>query len=382
MRHIKNLIPDAFLREYWQKKPLLIRQAFPNFQSPIDADELAGLALEEEVESRLILEKGAEPWELRHGPFTEEAFASLPKSHWTLLVQAVDHWVPEINELLKYFHFLPSWRLEDIMMSYAADGGNVGPHYDQFDVFLLQAEGKRHWSISSYCDDQAAKVANTPLHILADFTPLEEYVLEPGDMLYLPPGIGHHGVAQGECMTISVGFRAPSHRDILMQFTDFVADRLDENLRYADGDLKPVQNPGEIDPQAINRVQHILNQYVNNRQLVSQWFGEAMTEPKHPQPLALEPIPNWLTLRSMYGHLPLQVSEGSRIAFLETPTPMIFSDGVVHQCTSIELLSLAKLFSHHQILTPNEWTHCQQKESQHWLVHLLNSGIVFPAATT
>ena len=107
-----------------------------------------------------------------------------------------------------------------------------------------------------------------------------------------------------------------------------------------------------------------------------------MTEPKHPQPLALEPIPNWLTLRSMYGHLPLQVSEGSRIAFLETPTPMIFSDGVVHQCTSIELLGLAKLFSHHQILTPNEWTHCQQKESQHWLVHLLNSGIVFPAATT
>ena len=378
MRKIKNLLPEDFLLKYWQKKPLLIRQAIPGFETPIAADELAGLALEEEVESRLILEKGSVPWELRHGPFTEDTFRSLPESHWTLLVQAVDHWVPEVHELLEYFRFLPSWRLEDIMISYAADGGNVGPHYDQFDVFLLQAEGKRHWSIGAHYDDQAPTVANTPLHILAEFNPLEDYVLEPGDMLYLPPGVGHHGVAKGECMTISIGFRAPSHREILMQFTDFVADRLSESLRYADGDQKPVQNPGEIDQEAINRVQEILKQYVNDRQLIAQWFGETMTEPKHPQTPAQEHIADWPALRSAYGHLPLRISEGSRIAFIETPTPTVFSDGAAHPCADIELITLAKLLSGHHVLTPKQWTHCTNKESQNWLIRLLNSGFLFP----
>ena len=166
-----------------RKKPLLIRQAIPDFSAPISADELAGLSLEEEVESRLILEQGETPWELRHGPFTEEAFRLLPESHWTLLVQAVDHWVPEVHELLEYFRFLPSWRLEDIMISYATDGGNVGPHYDQFDVFLIQAEGKRRWQIGPVYDDQTPMVENTPLHILSGFDVLEDYVLEPGDLL-------------------------------------------------------------------------------------------------------------------------------------------------------------------------------------------------------
>ena len=376
---LKHLIPDNFLNEYWQKKPLLIRQAIPDFISPLSADELAGLSLEEEVESRLILEKGETPWELRHGPFTEETFSSLPESHWTLLVQAVDHWVPEVHELLEYFRFLPSWRLEDIMISYATDGGNVGPHYDQFDVFLIQAEGKRRWQIGPLYDDQTPMVENTPLHILSEFNVLEDYVLEPGDMLYLPPAVGHHGVAEGECMTISVGFRAPSHRDILMQFTDFVSDQLSESLRYSDPDQRLLKNPGEIDREAVNRVQAILKSYAEDKDLIAQWFGQAMTEPKHSQS-AEEEIENWESLVSLHGSSNLKLSEGSRIAYQESPAVIIFTDGTSHKSKADELLNVAKSLSDKHILTSEEWSQCTGQESQTWLIKQLNAGLLYPEA--
>ena len=374
---LKNLIPDNFLNEYWQKKPLLIRQAIPDFISPLSADELAGLSLEEEVESRLILEKGETPWELRHGPFTEETFSSLPESHWTLLVQAVDHWVPEVHELLEYFRFLPSWRLEDIMISYATDGGNVGPHYDQFDVFLIQAEGKRRWKIGPLYDDQTPMVENTPLHILSEFNVLEDYVLEPGDMLYLPPGIGHHGVAEGECMTISVGFRAPSHRDILMQFTDFVSDQLSESLRYSDADQQPVSNPGRIDEQAIDRIQAVLRQYTEDRNLIAQWFGSAMTQTKHPQDCE-DIIEQWSELISEFSACNLRINEGSRIAFYEDSPSVVFVDGEYQQCNNKQLLIYAEKLGRTQYLPSEEWTSCRDPESQQWLLALINQGSLYP----
>lgn len=377
---LQHLDPDNFLSEYWQKKPLLIRQAIPDFIPPISADELAGLALEEDVESRLILEQAETPWELRNGPFTEETFSTLPESHWTLLVQAVDHWVPKVHELLEYFRFLPSWRLEDIMISYATNGGNVGPHYDQFDVFLIQAEGKRRWQIGSVYNDQAPMVKNTPLHILSEFDVLENYVLESGDMLYLPPGIGHHGVAQGECMTISVGFRAPSHRDILMQFTDFVADQLSESLRYSDPDQKQVQNSGEINQEAVDRVQRILKSYVEDRDLIAQWFGQAMTEPKYPQ-TAEEEIEDWTSLVSLYGNSSLSLSEGSRIAY-HASKALIFTDGSSQQCMDDELLNLVKSLCDKKPLTSDKWTKCSNEESRLWLIKLINSGILFPEETS
>ncbi len=373
---LKNLIPDNFLSEYWQKKTLLIRQAIPDFSPPISADELAGLSLEEDVESRLILEHGETPWELRHGPFTEETFSSLPESHWTLLVQAVDHWVPEVHDLLEYFRFLPSWRLEDIMISYATDGGNVGPHYDQFDVFLIQAEGKRRWQIGPVYNDQAPMVKNTPLHILSEFDALEDYVLEPGDMLYLPPGVGHHGVAQGDCMTISVGFRAPSHRDILMQFTDFVADQLSESLRYSDADQQPVSNPGKIDEQAIDRIQKILRQYTEDRSLIAQWFGSAMTQIRHPQGRE-ETIERWSLLNSEFGDYNLRVNEGSRIAFYQGAHAFVFADGERYPYTNEQLITFAKKLCTQQLLQPEEWNSCKDKESQQWLITLIMNGVLY-----
>ena len=199
-----DLSADAFLQRYWQQKPLLIRHALANYRSPISGDELAGLALESEVESRLVESQGGD-WTLKHGPFTEEDFLGLPEEDWTLLVQGVDLWVPEVQALLSQFAFLPPWRLDDVMVSFACPGGSVGPHFDQYDVFLLQVEGQRRWQIGAACSSETPMRDDSPLRILKEFEAEEEWVLEPGDMLYLPPGVAHWGVAETECLTFSIG---------------------------------------------------------------------------------------------------------------------------------------------------------------------------------
>lgn len=372
-----SLSASSFLEEHWQKIPLLMRQGFPNFKSPLSANELAGLALEQDVESRIILENGATPWELRHGPFSEHDFASLPDTHWTLLVQAVDHRVPEIHQILEQFSFLPSWRLDDIMISYAADQGSVGAHYDAYDVFLIQAQGRRRWQIGSVYDESSPKVKNTDLHILSDFEALEEHVLEPGDILYLPPGVGHHGVAEGECITISVGFRAPSHRDILMQFTDFVADKLPEKFRYSDPDLQPASRPAQIDEQSIDRLQAILLKYCENRALLSQWFGEHMTLPKYPLPES-PPISNWLDVLSQHSKNDLHVNESSRLAFYkEELNVTAFTDGHLFTSTSASFEELFHQLCKDKTIPAKQWCSITDQDSQQWLMQLLSQGSLY-----
>jgi 50S ribosomal protein L16 3-hydroxylase len=280
LTHLGEMPIEIFLRDYWQKKPLLIRNAFPNFESPIDGDELAGLALEEEVESRLIFEKGKTPWELQHGPFAEKIFAKLPESHWTLLVQAVDQWVPEVNELLNHFRFIPNWRIDDIMISFAPDQGSVGPHFDYYDVFLLQGLGQRRWRIGQECDVESPRVAGTPLNILQNFTAKDEWLLEPGDMLYIPPGIAHWGIAEGDCMTFSIGFRAPSHAEILTELSQDIASTLTNDLRFSDPKLRLQTNPGEINTDAIAQIQAVLQQHFTVEN-IALWFGKYMTERKY-----------------------------------------------------------------------------------------------------
>ena len=267
-----GMSPREFLRDYWQKRPLLIRGAFPAFTNPVAPDDLAGLACEELALSRIVIETPAKPegkrttragssdaatrsrWELRTGPFAETDFATLPKTHWTLLVQDVDKWDAEVAALLDAFAFLPRWRIDDVMISYAEDGGSVGAHVDQYDVFLLQGLGRRRWQIST---DPAAPTAfrdDVELKLLTAFTPTHEWVLEPGDMLYLPPGVPHHGVALGASMTYSVGMRAPSQADLIGDFIDHLIETLPEEARYADADLAPANGDGEIDDAAIARV--------------------------------------------------------------------------------------------------------------------------------
>ncbi|WP_342246911.1 ribosomal protein uL16 3-hydroxylase [Pseudomonas sp. OTU5201] len=281
-----GLSAREFLRDYWQKKPLLIRQAIPGFESPISPDELAGLSLEEEVESRLVLEHGERPWELRRGPFAEDAYQNLPERDWTLLVQAVDQFVPEVAELLENFRFLPSWRIDDVMISFAAPGGGVGPHFDNYDVFLLQGYGRRRWKIGQMCDTESALLPHADLRILADFQQTDEWVLEPGDMLYLPPRLAHFGIAEDDCMTYSVGFRAPSAAEVLTHFTDFLAQFLPDEERYSDAGAAPVSDPHEIQRDALDRLKSLLTEHMSDERLLLTWFGQFMTEPRYPELLA------------------------------------------------------------------------------------------------
>lgn len=285
-----GLTPREFLRDYWQKKPLLIRQAIPGYQSPISPDELAGLSLEEEVESRIVLEHGESPWELRRGPFSEETYQTLPERDWTLLVQAVDQFVPDMRELMEQFLFLPSWRIDDLMISYAAPGGGVGPHFDNYDVFLLQAHGHRRWKLGQMCDSDSPLLDHPDLRILAGFAQSDEWVLEPGDMLYLPPRLAHYGIAEDECMTFSVGFRAPSASEVLTHFTDFLGQFLPDEERYSDADCQPTDDPNQIQRDALERLRGLIDRHMSDEKLLLTWFGQFMTEPRYPELVASEEI--------------------------------------------------------------------------------------------
>ncbi|MFL1503188.1 JmjC domain-containing protein [Pseudomonas sp. O64] len=317
-----------FLRDYWQKKPLLIRQAIPDFESPIDADELAGLALEEEVESRLVIEHGERPWELRRGPFAEDAFSTLPEREWTLLVQAVDQFVPEVAELLEHFRFLPSWRIDDVMISFAAPGGSVGPHFDNYDVFLLQAQGKRNWKIGQMCNSESPLLQHADLRILAEFEQSEEWVLEPGDMLYLPPRLAHFGIAEDDCMTYSVGFRAPSAAEVLTHFTDFLSQYLTDEERYTDADAQPVSDPHQIQGDALDRLKSLLAEHMSDERMLLTWFGQFMTEPRYPELVAGEELGEEDFLSSLEGGAILVRNPSARMAWSEVDDDvLLFASG-------------------------------------------------------
>ncbi len=253
MWQLNNLDIEDFLANYWQKKPLLIRQAFPGFKTVLTPDELAGLACEEGVHSRLLIEKDASsPWQLSYGPFSEDDFTRLPETHYSLLVSECEKWLPELQELVDCFNFIPKWRLDDLMISYAPQSGSVGPHTDEYDVFLLQGSGRREWSIQHHFEKDAAVIPDLDLAILQQFDADETWVLEPGDMLYLPPGIPHHGIAVGDgCMTYSVGFRAPAVSDIMDSFLLEASDHKLTDLRYYDLPLSTDRDAAEITVQDI-----------------------------------------------------------------------------------------------------------------------------------
>jgi len=283
---LNNLTPSQFLSEYWQKKPLLIKNAIPGFKGLLTPEELAGLACEEDVQSRIVQKKGNQ-WALKNGPFDETDFSKLPAKDWTLLVQSVNHFLPEATTLLRQFDFIPHARLDDLMVSYAPDGGGVGPHFDSYDVFLLQGQGKRLWRISNQKD--LSLVEGAPLRILKHFDTAQEWLLEAGDMLYLPPQIAHWGIAVSDgntdCMTYSIGFRAPKHQELASEFLGFMQDRLSQNLIqlegiYQDADLTLQPHPAEITHEMIRKVSANLKKIEWSEEDVGQFLGSYLSEPK------------------------------------------------------------------------------------------------------
>lgn len=248
----EGLDERRFLSEYWQKAPLLIPQGLPDFKTPLDADDLAGLSLEPNTTPRLIIEDSGGHYQLEHGPFEEERFESLTGNDWSLLVTDVEKHHSELRPYLAPFSFLPNWRIDDLMISYAPVGASVGAHIDEYDVFLLQASGKRRWSIDSRPERQHKMLADAHLKLLSNFEPTNSWELEPGDILYLPPGIAHHGIASEDpCTTWSIGFRAPAIPDMIMRMAELLCEALPHE-RYTDPPLSSAVS-GEISEDALLR---------------------------------------------------------------------------------------------------------------------------------
>lgn len=374
-----GITAEAFLRDYWQKKPLLIRQAIPDFVSPLDGNDLAGLSLEELAESRIVLEHGETPWQLRHGPFSEDTFSTLPERDWTLLVQAVDQFSPEVAEVLKHFNFLPSWRIDDVMISYAAPGGSVGPHYDNYDVFLLQAEGQRRWKIGQMCDSESRLLEHPELKILDEFSESAEWFLEPGDLLYLPPRLAHWGIAENNCMTWSVGFRAPSSAEVVSHYADFVARFLPDEQRYSDTDMSAVRNPNYIRPEDVQRLRQLLNQHLNDDRMLLTWFGQYMTEPRYPELLqGIESSPEELR-QALQGGAVFTRNPTARLAWshiqLDTESAAVFFVSGHSRIISEHLIELLDLLcSADALYIDNLQPWLQDAEASTLLCELVKQG--------
>ncbi len=373
---LNNFDRAGFLRDVWQRRPMLIRQPWAAWHNPMEPDELAGLACEDDVESRLIV-GGSGAWAVEHGPVPEDRFAALGESAWTLLVQAVDHHVPEVAALLGAFRFIPNWRIDDVMVSYATDGGGVGPHFDQYDVFLVQGLGRRRWRVGAMCDENTPLLPHDDLRLMADFEATDEWVLEPGDILYIPPGVAHDGVAVGsDCMTYSIGFRAPSRADLIEGWTDEVLAELSDVDRYADPGLYTQPNPGEILPEALMELQRMVTERFLDAESFARWFGRYSSVRKYPE---VDWAPEKAITARALGKALVQGAElernpASRFAFVaqDADAVLLFVDGECYECSGVTA-GFAQAICAQQRLTADEAV-ASNEEAVALIVQLFNQG--------
>lgn len=374
--HFLGLPVERFLHDYWQKHPLLVRAAFPDFVSPITPDELAGLSCEDGTLGRLIVHKPDEDaWAVHSGPFAETAFADLPERDWTLLVQDVDKWDEGVASLLAHFAFLPPWRIDDIMVSFAAPGGSVGAHVDQYDVFLIQGIGQRHWQIDTRQNPSQSFRDDVELKLLREFSPTHDWVLQPGDLLYLPPGVPHHGVGVDRCLSLSVGMRAPSHAELLGDLADTLAETMPDSLRYRDADLLTDASDGRIDVAVLRRVRAALDaiQHVDDETL-ADWFGGFITRyrsagyiaaPPHP------PSPSHIEKHLLAGDC-LHLNPLARCAWrTQAGRATLHIDGERFSASAV----LAQHLSQHLPLTSNEYAKLDA-DDRAVVQHLVRHGIL------
>jgi 50S ribosomal protein L16 3-hydroxylase len=277
MQLLGGLTANQFLSQFWQRKPLLVRNAVSNFKGPLQAPELFALAARPDVESRIVRRERGK-WKVSEGPFSRAELGRMPGSGWTILVQGLNLEVPAADEMMRLFRFLPHARLDDIMVSYASPGGGVGPHFDSYDVFLLQGEGRRRWGIARHYDGRL--VPGAPLRILRRFAPEQEWLLGPGDMLYLPPRWAHDGVAVGPCFTYSIGFRAPSRGEIAREFLGFLQERVAFDGLYADRGARPARHAAEIPPKMVAHAVAAVEKIRWSRRDVARLLGAYLSEPK------------------------------------------------------------------------------------------------------
>ncbi|MDC9714470.1 MAG: cupin domain-containing protein [Gammaproteobacteria bacterium] len=332
--HFGEISQQQFLNEYWQKKPLLIKQALPDFISPITPDELAGLSLEEEFESRLITGSiHSKKWSLRNGVFSEQDFSNLPEQDWTLLVQGVDRHIDAVHNLITEFDFIPRWRFDDVMISYAATGGSVGPHFDYYDVFLLQGTGKRRWHLSTQDCELDNYLEDVPLRIMDKFNAEQVFVVEPGDVLYIPPKVAHHGVSlDDDCTTLSFGYRAYSAEE-LFEFVDKPCPGGLNTQYYQDPQWQNTEQPALIPENAIKQAQKLLT--INGVQ-----FAEFVTKL---DPLEVQQMQNFEydNQDEVFNHSACyQLHPVCKIAYLQTHSVQVFINGEAFEFEGVESQTL------------------------------------------
>lgn len=359
---LQNFSKKDFLAHYWQQQHLFIANAIPHYKPPLDADDLAGLSLEEAAESRIFIQHSEHQWEAQHGPFPEDHYSTLPEKNWTLLVQAVDHWLFEINDLKQYFRFIPDWRIDDIMISYAPTGGGVGPHFDQYDVFLLQAAGTRRWKIGQDCDETTPLVDSDVIKQIQHFEQQEEYLCKPGDILYIPPGRAHWGISESDdCMTISIGFRAPSHEQVIAHLCDDVASELADELRFKDDDLNQQKHPAKIDNQVVQQLRNIIEQHLLNDSTLARSFGRLMTLPKYPDHISASECSSDVLVRR----------PDARLAYFKADDEiLLFANGECIHCPAKDEL-LVQYLADNELLIRSELNEAQQQ----LIEHLIQLGV-------
>jgi len=374
---------SLFLAEYWQKKPLLIRGAFPGGIQAVDPDSLAGLSCQEGIDSRLVLEHGQYPWQTLQGPFEDDVFTRLPKTHWTLLVQAVDRLLPEVSAVRESFRFIPNWRLDDIMISYAVDQGSVGPHTDHYDVFLIQAMGKRRWQYGAAALSEPKFIDGLDMKILESFEAAHDFVLEPGDMLYLPPQLAHHGVAVGECMTYSIGFRAPTQNELLVSYSQFLLQSENHEIFYKDDPKAPrstaatLSDPDLIHDGELERLRQLMIASLQDDRVFRRWVGAFLTEPRNFHELSEEQA-TAVELRKILGRDKVLVKvEGGRFAYHSLGAELFFAVEGESLVLDVGLLGLVQMLCAEEAYRTEEilrYSACAGFDEL--LVHLWNQGFI------
>ena len=378
---------EEFIQTYWQKKPLLIKHQGSDFSDPISAEELAGLACEDEVESRLITASGNGSLQLKHGPFTESLFGSLGNRNWTLLVQAVDQYIAAVDALKTNFDFIPRWRIDDIMVSFACEGGGVGPHYDQYDVFLIQGSGSRKWELGPRCNNQTPLRSDTELRVLGGFQAECEFILTPGDILYLPPRIAHHGISIGDSLCYSVGFRAPSIAELIQGYTDVLADTLNEDQRYTDSLTAIQPQPDELTENAVDVGFSRLMEIINNKTAFTDWFGSYISTPRYPERVveldSLLAVDHLIKLVNDTGQvIELNKNSSSRFSYFTANNKLkLFVDG---QCFIIKISQLNLI----RRLCESTWAenipaseYVEDRDTASILASLINQGSLLISTT-
>ena len=373
---LNQMSQNEFLTEYWQKKPVVIKQGFKNFIDPISPDEFAGLAMEETVESRLVYKKGEE-WQAEFGPF--EQYEHLGEKDWSLVIQALDNFSEEAAEIIEPFRFIPHWRLDDLMASFATAGGGVGPHVDNYDVFICQGSGKRHWRVGDNTKQNEVIAHEALLHVEA-FEAIIDVELEPGDILYIPPGFPHEGIALEPSMSFSVGFRANSTVSLLSALADHLIDNELGTDLLQDADRQAITHSGEITNSDYQSIKSQLSNLLENEAVFKGFVGKFLTNAKHEldlmpseEPFARDEVSELLTIHG------IKRLGGLRAFYFEdTINEGVFYINGEQQNCSADIVPVIKLLCDQSILSPDElepW--CDNEQFLSLMITLLDQGFWF-----